>query len=93
MGWTKEFQDEVDDYEAITCPECGCDRIRYVEDISCYREVLGRDPGNDSHDERVVVDGLYKTEGYDEEATNQRFQCAECCHEWLGPGLDGIEFV
>lgn len=92
--WNAETQqDEGDGFEPITCPECGYDSIRYVEDISCYREVLGRDPGNDDdRDARLVVDCLYKTDGYDD-GTNPRFQCGSCCHEWPCPDGDEIDFV
>jgi len=87
--------DEVDIRECeifvpILCPECSTsESVVYVEDISSYREVIGvRDK-----DDMVVVDGLYKTEGFDEGGTNQRFMCRACMHEWECPDDEDIDFV
>lgn len=75
---------------AFRCPKCGNDGLwgplRYLEDITCYREILGVKNGE------LQIDGLYHTDGYDE-GRNMRFECRalfvrddgtyfECEHEW-----------
>jgi hypothetical protein len=71
----------------ITCPECGYNGVRYVEDISCYREVYSLADGV------LEIDGLYKTDGYDEDGQNPRLQCEHCCHEWPIPEDLELDFV
>ena len=90
---------------AFRCPKCGNDGsrgpLRFLEDITSYRPVLGlRDDG------LLEIDGLYRTDGYDDAAVNMRFECRgrlptddgryrECGHEWPVPTwLEGqIEWV
>ena len=43
----------------------------YVEDISNWRRVLGRENG------KIVVEGFYETEGFDD-GTNCRLMCLDC---------------
>ena len=64
---------------------CGREDFRYVEDIGCYREVDTLDDGV------LTVDGLYKTEGYDD-GENPRLQCAKCCKEYAIPDDVEVEF-
>jgi hypothetical protein len=83
---------EFEHLGAFRCPKCGndgsCGEIRFVEDIACYRPVVGVKNGG------LEIDGLYRTDGYDDDATNQRFECRgrlptehydECGHEWPVP--------
>lgn len=75
------------------CPKCGNDGsegpLRFLEDITCYRPVLGVKNGV------LEIDGLYRTDGYDD-GGNSRFECrgrvpigdglyGECEHEWRVP--------
>jgi hypothetical protein len=64
---------------------CGREDFRYVEDIGCYREVDTLDDGV------LTVDGLYKTEGYDD-GENPRLQCARCCKEYAIPDDVEVKF-
>lgn len=78
---------------AFRCPKCGNDGsrgpLRFLEDITCYRPVLGVKSGV------LEIDGLYRTDGYDD-GTDMRFECravvvtevgvhVECGHEWPVP--------
>lgn len=78
---------------AFRCPKCGNDgtqgALRFLEDIVCYRPIVGVKNGV------LEIDGLYRTDGYDD-GTNMRFECrgrvasdddcyAECGHEWPAP--------
>jgi hypothetical protein len=80
---------------AFRCPECGNDgsrgSLRFLEDITCYRPILGVAEGV------LEIDGRYRTEGYDD-GVNMRFECRglapvddgrheECGDEWPVPGL------
>lgn len=68
----------------ICCPSCGNDdpmKIRYVEKIECYRQVLGVKDG------QLQVNGLYQSgEGYDD-GENPRFECHadDCLYQWPVP--------
>jgi hypothetical protein len=64
---------------------CGHDEFRYVEDIGCWREVTAINEGV------LFVDGLYKTEGYDD-GENPRLQCSRCCAEYAIPEDVETEF-
>lgn len=71
----------------LVCPHCGHNEILFIEDISCVRHV------EDFVEDVLVIDGLYKTDGFDE-GTNPRFQCSECCQEFAMTGDDvEIEFL
>ena len=82
---------------AFRCPKCGNDGskgpLRFLEDITCYRPVLGAKNGG------LEIDSLYRTDGYDDGA-NGRFECrgrietehgrvAECENEWPVPSWLG----
>ena len=82
---------------AFRCPKCGNDGsagpLRFLEDIICYRPVLGVKNGV------LEIDGLYRTDGYDD-GGNSRFECrarietedggiTECEHEWPVPAWLG----
>lgn len=67
----------------LTCPSCGNDRMLYVEDISCAREVEEFDG------DTLSVNGLYTTDGFDD-GTNPRIQCSSCCREFAVP--DTVSF-
>lgn len=88
---------------AFRCPKCGNDGatgpLRFLEDITCYRPILGVKHGV------LEIDGLYRTDGYDD-GSNMRFECrgriatdddryAECGHEWPVPRwlYDRIDWV
>jgi hypothetical protein len=88
---------------ALRCPRCGNDgergELRFVEDIACYRPVVGVKDGT------LQIDGLYRTDGYDD-GTNMRFECLAqittedgrhtCCfHEWPVPAwlYDRIDWI
>jgi hypothetical protein len=68
----------------LVCPDCGNDRMLYVEDIGCAREV-------ESLDENGIlwVHGFYTTDGYDD-GTNPRLQCSRCVKEFAVP--EKVEF-
>lgn len=86
----------------ITCPQCnnstvktgepkhGSDfgeRFRYLEDIVCYRTIVGV-----NHKGHLIVDGYYKSgEGYDD-GTNARLECRECLTTFPLPDVE-IEWV
>ena len=72
----------------VRCEKCGSDDIVYVEDISCWRRVLGRK--ND--DGLTVIDAFYRTDGFDEEGEHPRLMCRSCDHEWA-VDADALEFV
>ena len=40
----------------------------------------------------LLVNGFYKTEGFDEGGTNTRIQCSNCCREFAAPDDDEIDF-
>jgi hypothetical protein len=82
---------------AFRCPKCGNDgtrgALRFLEDITCYRPILGVKGGV------LEIDGLYRTDGYDDGA-NARFECRArilnddglatvCEHEWPVPAWLG----
>ena len=74
----------------ITCPGCGAvnPRLRYLEDIVCYREVTGF---ND--EEELEIDGLYESgEGYDD-GENARLTCMDCLREFPIPDGIDVDFV
>ncbi len=52
---------------AFRCPKCGNDgtlgALRFLEDITCYRPILGVKGGV------LEIDGLYRTDGYDDGTT------------------------
>ncbi len=75
------------------CPKCGNDGsqgpLRFLEDITCYRPVVGVKNGV------LEIDSLYRTDGYDD-GGNARFECggrvqtadgraSVCEHEWPVP--------
>jgi len=71
----------------FTCPNGHSDDIRYLEDITNYRQVEGFDEeGN------LRVDGLYHTDGYDD-GNNPRLSCGECGEEFPIPDDLEIDFV
>ena len=59
----------------MKCGQCGGADVVYVEDISCWRRVLGEKNG------KTVIDGFYRTDGFDE-GTHPRFLCRSCQREW-----------
>jgi len=78
---------------AFRCPRCGNDgadgSLRFLEDIVCYRPVIGVKNGV------LEIDGLYRTDGYDD-GIKARFECLArlpsddgsyelCNHEWPVP--------
>lgn len=86
-------------FAPIKCPHCGYDGIdaatsnmpkhqvsggfRYLEDITCYRQV-GHVEDQDLH-----IDGFYQTgEGYDD-GENRRLECRACYGEFPIP--EGME--
>lgn len=69
----------------VLCENCGGKELLYVEDISCWRRVRGREDG------KIVVDGYYETDGFDD-GTNFRLMCRSCLHE-QPVDLDAVEFV
>jgi hypothetical protein len=75
-------------HKGIKCPKCGgLGPYRFVEEISCYREVYGFD----CEDEPGVlqIEGLYQTgEGYDD-GENGRMQC----HSVTFTPLDAAELA
>ncbi|MEI7511928.1 MAG: hypothetical protein WCK01_00500 [Candidatus Uhrbacteria bacterium] len=88
---------------AFRCPKCGNDGeagpLRFLEDITSYRPIVGVKRG------ALEIDGLYRTDGYDD-GTNMRFECrgrittadgsrSECGHEWPVPPwlYDRIDWI
>lgn len=69
----------------LVCPQCGSNRLLYVEDIGCTRQVQGFDA-----DGTLRVNGLYSTDGWDE-GENPRFACSSCLQEFNAVG-QSIEF-
>ena len=69
----------------VRCDECGSDDIVYVEDISCWRRVLGEKKG------KMVIDGFYRTDDFDD-GENPRLACRSCQHEWA-VDTNAVEFV
>lgn len=67
----------------LVCPECGNDRLLYVEDIECAPEVQQFDD-----DGTLRINGD-TTDWYDE-GTNPRLQCSSCVQEFAVP--DKVEF-
>lgn len=65
---------------------CGSSNFVYVEDIQNARKVLSVEDG------KLVIDGLYKTDGYDD-GENSRLQCCSCCTEYALPRNLETEFV
>lgn len=75
----------------ICCPSCGNDdplKIRYIEKIECYRQVLGV-----SSEGELRINGLYMSgEGYDD-GEDPRFECHadietrgnHCLYQWPVP--------
>ena len=88
--------------EFMRCPKCGYtglaaqgDGIRLLEDITCFRPVIG------ARDGLLKIQGIYVSgEGYDS-GTNLRLECRRfkpefCGHEWpvpewLLPYLDWVD--
>jgi hypothetical protein len=77
--------------QSLVCPRCGYDGnpeegdgFRFLEDIACFRPVLGVRGG------LLRIQGQYASgEGYDD-GTNWRFECRRktpefCGHEWSVP--------
>lgn len=60
----------------MRCKKCHSNDVVYIEDISCWRRVLGEKDGN------TIIASRYKTEGFDEGGQNFRFFCRSCLHEW-----------
>ena len=60
----------------LVCPQCGNDRLLYVEDIGCTRQVEGFNA-----DGTLRVNGLYSTAGWDE-GENPRIACSSCLREF-----------
>jgi len=60
---------------AFRCPKCGNDgsrgELRFLEDIVCYRPIIGLKNGV------LEIDGLYRTDGYDD-GIKARFECLVC---------------
>ena len=81
----KKNQGKESKVTEIKCDECGENDVVYVEDISCWRRVLG------SKDGTTIVDGFYNTDGFDD-GTNSRFLCRSCAHEWPAD-RDKLEFT
>ena len=75
--------------EPLRCPECGHDRIEYVETIECSRYVAGIH--SDGHQLTVLIHGYYRTEGWDEGGRDFRWHCTECMHEW--PVTGEVDFI
>ena len=59
----------------IKCEECGDTDVIYVEDISCWRRVMG------SEDGKTIINGFYRTDGFDD-GDDPRFLCRSCGHGW-----------
>ena len=87
----KEVKDRVQ--RATTCPSCGNDGRgdtphRYLEDVVCWREVLG-----------VSAQGLLKIasrpEVYADDGAKPRFECWKCLYEWPVPddALEQIDWI
>lgn len=66
------------DRPAGICPWCGSDRVSYLEDITCERNVQLYE----RETRCLVVEGHYTTEGWDEEAKNPRASCRACERQW-----------
>ena len=67
------------------CEKCSSDDVVYVEDISCWRRVLGTKNG------QAIIDGFYRTDGFDD-GQNPRLLCRSCLHE-RPVDADTLEFV
>ena len=73
----------------LQCPAClSCGEFRYIEDISCGRNVILGEPGETP----LKIHGFYETEGFDD-GDNGRFECVACGHEWPVPKDLEIEWV
>jgi len=68
--------EEVDDKRELQCAKCGatgCDKFRYLEDLSSERRIIG------FNDEGVLeIEGGYTTAGWDEDSGNPRLWCRAC---------------
>jgi len=69
--------------EDFTCPNCGQDQLKYVEEISTKRYL------DDWHDECLVINAYYET--YDDDGTNGRLTCHTCDCNFELP--DEVDFV
>jgi len=69
----------------VRCEKCGSKDIAYVEDISCWRRVLGTKKG------KVVINAFYRTDDFDD-GENPRLLCRSCQHEWA-VDTNAVEFV
>jgi hypothetical protein len=61
----------------ITCPKCGCDEVRFVEDVAVFYEIQGRNEAG-----QILVDTTSRSES--EMGHNLRLACWDsgCMHTW-----------
>jgi hypothetical protein len=70
-------------------PKCGSGQLHYLEDVTCERDV----DESRSTPTRLVINGFYTSEGWDEGAENPRLSCRECGAEFPIPEGVELEFV
>ena len=64
----------------LKCPECGSERIQYLEDTTIYRGVERFEAGT------LYVEGYYDVDN--ENSDNPRLMCRDCIHEFPIEGFE-----